>query len=435
MNKITLPYLNTRVETDILLTFILTPFWWITGFNIFIYQLTGGIVFVKLLMNVIFTERPLMIPSALFWYGLFLFSYLFSILINMGNHPEQRVLASFNNYLVFLMGFFVMIAIYNSEASFLNRLFKRTRILCAMTGFLAIFFLLLWAQGFENLETVSLMGRIFPGLTAYPFFRELLLLRITSTDWLITKLPRLAIYSQVHTALGVFMLMIIPLAMASYKKEEKGAFRVWLLGLLAFIPFLFALSRTVICAYIGAYVFVRFIEQKKKFFWALILLFIAVTASNFIYSGMEWLLRLRHQSTINRFEIYGYALQAVKDTNLLTGVGVRLREGRDEFLMMTLGSHSTYIGVLLVTGLMGLGLFLGFQSAVGVHWYRQKKWIQDSGYLPGWRSLGISYLGASVWCLTDTVDALPFIAYTYFVIIAAILLQGRILKTQRGSDA
>ncbi|MBI3313089.1 MAG: O-antigen ligase family protein [Candidatus Omnitrophica bacterium] len=427
MNKTIFPYLNTRFETDILLTLLLTPVWWLTGLNIFVYQMTAVFAFTKLIITIILKDRPLIIPKPLLWFALFLISYLFSILINLGNYPAQRVMASLNNYFVFGMGFLLMVTIYHGEGPIFLNLFRISRILCMLTGGIAIFFLVLWLVGHEALETHSLLGRLFPALDKYPFFRELLTIRITSSDWLMTRLPRLAIYSQVHTALGGFLLMITPLAFAAYAIEKKYA-GAWFFGLLTAVPVIFSLSRTVWCAFIVAFAFVRFLEQKRKFLWVVLFSISVLLASNLIYSGMDWILKLRHQSTINRFEIYEQAIDVVKNTNILFGIGVRLREGRDEYLMMSLGSHSTYVGLLLVTGVMGLALFIGFQLAVGIHWYGQKSFAQEANSLFIWRYLGTSYFGASIWFLTDTLDALPFTAYTYFVIVSCIFLFGRFLK-------
>src|SRR4051812_16968822 len=105
-----------RVDRELLGVFLLTPVWWILGFNIFIYHAIALFVFVKLLLYAGRAGESLRIPNILLEFTLFLLFYLASILLNAGIRPAERVFASINNYLLLVMGFLTMLAVYHAHA-------------------------------------------------------------------------------------------------------------------------------------------------------------------------------------------------------------------------------------------------------------------------------------------------------------------------------
>jgi hypothetical protein len=173
-----------------------------------------------------------------------------------------------------------------------------------------------------------------------------------------------------------------------------------------------------ICAFFAASSFVWFLERRNKLVLSLVLLSLVFFLSGEIYDGLAWLLRLRYESTIGRLSLYSDALKIVFENNPLIGVGVR---PRNEFTLMAIGSHSTYVGLLLVTGILGLSLFVIFQWVTLMIWFRQRLSCQDETDRTIWKYLGTSYIGATIWFLTDTLDTLPFIAYVYFFVAGCIL--------------
>jgi hypothetical protein len=412
------------VVNALTVSLLLTPVWWLLGINIFIYHLVGSLVLIQLLGITMRRHLNLFISTPGIIFCLFLVAYLGSILINAGNNPPQRVFASLNNYFVLIMGALVMFEVYNTREKILYEFCKVCAWLCFMTGVFALISISLWLKGHSELESLSLLGRIMPSLVEYPYFKELLNIRITSTDWLQVALPRVALYSEVHTAIGGFMLMIIP-PMVAYFKLRRSKFLVWVILVLALVPLIFSLSRTVLCALIAGFLIVRFLERGMKWYYILILLILVLIGMNFLYEWAEWLLRLRNQSTINRMEIYEEAIRIVWETNIFMGIGIRVRSA---YFMMAIGSHSTYVGLLLITGLLGVSLFVLFQGSVLWNWYRQIQWLRDQRNKTVWRYLGISLIASNLWLFTDSLDALPFIAFTYFIIVGCILLHGKLLR-------
>src|SRR4051812_13564580 len=102
-----IPFFTTLIETDLLVTFLLTPFWWISGFSIFIYHFMVFACFLKLVLLCMKGHQSLKIPNSIWPFFFLLISYMLSILMNMPLRPAQRIFASFNNYTMLLLGFFL----------------------------------------------------------------------------------------------------------------------------------------------------------------------------------------------------------------------------------------------------------------------------------------------------------------------------------------
>lgn len=421
--KIRVPYLTTTVGTDLTVTFLLTPLWWVLGVNALIYQAVALLLFLRVLAEAVRRDETLYLPKASLAFAVFLISYLFSILINMGAHPFQRFLASLNNYAVYVMGFLLILVLYNHPASVLGPLLRASRILCVLSGGISIVLLFLWAQGYRRWDTVSLLARWFPGFLDYPFFYALMTVRLTYEDWLMSAtIPRLSLYSAIHTATGGFMLILLPLTIACYRMQPKRGLTFYPVILLGLIPLVFSLSRSAMCSFVASFVLVTAVEKRRKIYFSLVFSVFAFMLSGLIYNFSLWLLKVRDTSTRLRMTSYLEAVHAVVDQNLLLGLGVKLREG---FTMAAVGSHSTWVSVFLVGGLVAFVLFLLFQFSVFMVWLRQQDRCVKSGNEVLWRYLGISYLAVSIWLITDSIDALPFVAYAYFLIIGGILWMNR----------
>lgn len=423
--KIKLPYLESSSEQDIIVTLLLAPLWWLSGCSVFIYQAVTFLVFLKILILLTMNRKPVILPQPSLWLGYFLIAYLSSVFLNSASHNSQRIFASFNNFSFFLMGFLLIAIIANCDIRKVIPLLLRTgRTLCFVTGVFTLLVAFLWFWKRQEIETTAWLGHFFPSLLSYPYFYMLLTIKPIMLDWQIGDFPRVSVYSLAHIASGGLMAMLLPLFIACYHfKKRIRSVSFFLIFLIAVSPLLFSLSRTAISAFIGAAVLVHVLEQRNKLLIALISALLALLISNYLYSGIEWMINVRGDSTLGRLAIYREALEIVVENNLLMGMGVRMREG---FTMMAVGSHSTYVGLLLVTGILGVTLFLLFQGSVFVRWYRLKKNLRTEEEKICWKYFGMSLVGGTGSLLTSSLDALPFIAFTYFLIVAVILSLDRL---------
>lgn len=420
------PFLSTRPETDLLIVFTLTPLWWLTGFNIFIYVLVSLWVFLKLVMVSMKLGMSLRFSKPLVWFFIFQISYLFSIVINAGLRPSQRIMASLNNYTMLVMAFFMMAAIFNGDGKFfLKNFVKWGGRLCVLTALIGAMVLVLWAAGYKDIRTETLMQRLFPFLSNYPFFTMLLTVTGVMPDTFSFELPRLTIYSAVATSTGGFMLLFIPLLAAYGNMTGRKNIFYWIFLALSLTVLAFTVARAAIVAVVAAYVVVSFISRGKKGTFAFLAGALAFIASGAAYQLMTFILNVRKSSTVGRFNLYEEALRILFEENPVFGVGVRIR---DDFTMMAVGSHSLYIEIIFVAGCVGLFLFIFFQVLVLKAWLEQAKWIKTAPDKILWKYLGMALIGMDIWLVTDTIFGPPFTTYAYFMLTGAVLALGNLLK-------
>ena len=408
-----------NAEKWILLTLLLTPVWWVLGVNVFIYQVIIFFFFFKLVFNMIMSRASFALPKPVMWLALFLWFYFLSVLINIGNQPAQRLLASFNNYLLYVMGFMMMLLLYrDASENWIPEFFRTAKNISFISGILTLVFVALWFAGLKHIEFDALLARLLPVVKNSPFFYLLTTIRVTGTDWFMEQVPRISLYSIAFIGSGNFMAMMLP-GLMGYYALTKSRWIFAVVFLTAFLPLAFSLSRTAVCSFIGAYIFVTVIEKGTKFYWAIIYLMLGVLSAGSIYHGLEWLFNFRSHSTIGRLDVYQDAIEMVMENNPLMGLGVRIREG---FSLMQIGSHSNYVELLLVTGMLGLAIFVSFQVSTFILWWRDKRYLQTSEEKIYWKYLGMSFIGANGTILTSSLSALPFIAYTYFLVVSSILV-------------
>lgn len=416
--KMKIPYLTTRIETDLTLTFCLAPLWWLTGLSIFMYHGTVLFVFVKLLVYLSQKNKGLELPKPSVFLFYFLLSYLLSILINIGRIPLQRIFASFNNYLMIVMGYMIIVIIRNVDTKILlDKFMKACRMLCFFSGVMGVGILLWWTMG-HQIRFVAPLGKIFPFLMNLPYFYSLLSITGTVLDFFSSfDLPRLTLYSGAPTSTGGSMLCMIPLMMAYYSFHPKKKLEYSLLFLASMTVLFFSVSRSAILGFVASWLFCWVLSRGRPLVTSFILLIIGFLSCQVIFSLMDWIFHMREDSNVGRFWLYGEALKILSRENLILGIGGRLRDG---FTMMAIGSHALYIEIIFVTGLLGLIFFLVFQGVTLLYWYRRKPKFSNKKAMVFWRFLGMGLIAINIWLLTDTIFALPLVAYGYFFIIGMI---------------
>lgn len=424
--KVKLPLINTSVESEIGAVFLLTPVWWLLGLNVLVYHFIALSVCFRLFIRSMKTESPLHFPRGFYPFLMLLFFYLASIVMNAPLRPAQRILASINNYSMLVMGAALMFAIYNSRVSpMLTWVLKSCRILCLVTGCLAVLSLALWLRGYENLSQKPLLMKFIPSLENYPYFNSLMIMRLTNTEWLFGETPRLSLYSGAPTATGGLLLLILPFAMAYYTLERRKLGEYTAVLILCLFALLYAQSRSALCGGLAAFLFVQMMGWRHKLLVGFTGFMLALASFNFIYQGVAWLLDIRQASNVGRFSLYQEALEIVWEENILMGLGARLR---DDFTLAAIGSHACYIELIFVSGIAGLVLFIGFQAAAAYEWLKQQKLLKNTTEKTIWKYSGLAFWGTNLWLVTDTILAYPYIAYAYFLMTGFIFLFGRALR-------
>ena len=421
-----IPYFNSRLENDILFMFLLTPFWWVSGLSVFIFQAVSLALFLKFLMILLYSNQSIKIPKPASWFFLFLVFYILSILVNAGIRPPQRIFASINNYTFLVMGMILMLMIYQCDAEFFFENYCNVcRILCAVSGVLGLFFLANWLWGNREADTTAWLGSRMPALMESPFFYNLMHLKGTvDEESLGTVVPRLALYTSAPTSTGGFMLLIIPMMMAYYALHPKKKIEYGFVLFLSLTALVFSMTRAAIYGLVLGWVLVRILEGGKKQMAASLLLF-ALTF-NYLSQATQWLWEMRKSSNAGRIEVVEDAIRIVSEQNIWMGVGIHMREG---FVFRAIGTHALYVEILFVSGLLGLAAFILFQASLFYCWYAQKTRLEDPLEKILWRFLGMTLISVNVWIFTDSLTAVPYTPYGYFLMAGGIFLLDRALRT------
>ncbi len=261
----------------------------------------------------------------------------------------------------------------------------------------------------------------------YPYFTMLLTVTGTIPDVFEVDVPRLTIYSTVATSTGGLVLALIPLMGGWYNLNRRAGLFYYALLFLSLTVLVFTLARAAVIAIIGAYVVVTFLSKGRKTVLALCAFIAALTVSGALSRSVDWVLNVRQSSTVGRMNLYQEALGIVMDENPLLGVGVRLRDG---FTMMAIGSHSLYIEIIFVAGIVGLFLFLFFQGLVVREWLSQKKFLKNETEKLIWKYMGMALIGMDIWLVTDTIFGPPLTPFVYFLICGGIMLFGDAVRKE-----
>lgn len=420
--KFKIPFLTTRIETDLMLVFVLAPLWWVTGFSIFAYYAAVFFVFSKFMLQCIHEYKPMRFSAASNLFALFLISYLISIIINIPIRPPQRLFSSFNNWLMFFMGYLVLVLVCNCNPPvFFKKLIRTCCFFCAVTGGIGVCVLLLWLKGIK-IDMPNLLGKALPSLSSFPYFYGQLSIQGTVSEWLMGEdtLPRLTPYSLSPTGTGGLMLMVLPPALLYFTGKNKNVFLNGIVLVLGLTVLLFSLSRAAIYGFVLAVILVFAIRRGFSFIFSLGCVLAGLIVSGLFSRGVEWVFNLRKSSSVGRLQLFEEGLRLVMEENPLMGIGVRLREG---YTMMAIGTHGgMYLEIIFTTGIVGLTFFLLFHGFILGNWFTARRVLDHPMKRKLWSYIGVSLLAVHIWVLTDSLVAYPLIAYCYFLIVGAALL-------------
>jgi len=411
------------------LTLVLVPLWWFLGLKLFIFHFLILVSFAKLIKDLNLEGKHLYIPQEALPLGLFIVTYVLSLVVNFGNNPLLRSFVSFYNLTFWLMGLALILVIYHlDDFDKILKVLSGVRALGVACIIFSLLSLVIWFLGTKHLEITAMLIKFLPGFqfggsqnmasdnNIWYFTTHL---TIVTSDWFLERFfPRVTTFFLYPTALAAGMSAMIPLTWAYYKyslENKTKQWQPWLHIVLLLVPLVFALSRTVVLALILALLHQVFWDSKKKILviWFLILGSILFIFNLDVLSHSAF--DARPGSSHLRFLIYKLTLEEALQYPFL-GIGIKPRTD----LLVPIGSHCMYLGILLKTGFVGLLFFLLFQFSIYFQWLKLRAVICDK-FVPLWKGLGISFMSLNLWMLTDDLDAPHIVALLYFIIIGCIL--------------
>lgn len=427
--RITIPYINTTIKQDLLTTLYLAPLWWLLGFNIFIFHVVSIWMFLKLVVQYTKTGERVRIPGSIRFLILLILTYSISIVFNFGSNEVIRSVASIYNLSYWVMGVFLVIVIYNvTDIETISSISKAFRVNMYFIGILAILGAFVWLiTGNEIVFSAPVRYLLPNALDGMQLLSHSTTVTIVTPGWVSqTLLPRAKIMSPSFPSAAGVIAMLLPLAAVLYYKASDK--RIYILISLALIAILLTFARSPLVAILVAVSIVYLLNKKHRWGYAffsisMLLLFLPVIIDFMLYVN-----DLRAGSTHARFNIYGHAFSFVFSENPFIGIGVKPRD--DSLSALPIGSHSTYLGMLLKSGLIGLFFMVAFQVELFLRWLSSLRKSLPRDLLMLHNALGISLISAGMFLLTQDLDSPQFFAFLYFSIVGMMSVVTRAARRE-----
>ena len=380
----------------------LIPLFWCLGISSLAYQALAVVRWSN-------GRKKYRFPPAAKWLFAYVIVYLVSLLANFADADGQRWISSLYNWTFWVMGLLLINYIFNLDHLDISAdLEKPARLMLLLMGTVALVtFFLQEAQSIPSILGIAFDAQGFP-----PLIRDTLELKIFASDWFDGHSSiRNSIFSPYSTATAAMGMLLLSLAIIREKLVS------WQFGLYFFLTLLVVLSTYSRLSVACLFAFLILLATIRLPF-GLVLIGSVITAiavglmlSLFleIWQDMN---ELRAGSSSVRFLMYEETIKLAMREGPLWGVGVK---SRDVFFI-PLGSHSTYLGVLLKTGMIGLFCMIMFQLSI-LQLYGRALTSKFSAGEPL-----IAMLTAMILFLAfEDLDAAQPLCFLYFYVLAIYL--------------
>lgn len=345
-----LPLVGNISRNDLPFIFIsLIPLWWILGVDFIVFHILTLFYFFK--CPFIFKINDFF----QLFISLLIFLLLFSLLISNAN--IDRWFASLNNISIFIVGYFyysyTKLYLIRNPITYQKRFFKYFFILSCVYIAAAILAAILYFIGFAQVSFTTGLGLLpfnLPGLLG-----EYQNAQLFKPNWFFfSTVPRLFIFSLFATGSALVIALSGYLGVNFINPKNYKARFIFLS--LVFLCIVFTLSRTSIVAFLISFSLLILFYLGKSLSTYLLLIFICFSALIISFSSdlFSTLLDARAASTSARLMVYTQSIDFVLKNGIFLGLGIKPR--LDDFFI-PLGSHSTFISILVRGGSISFMLF------------------------------------------------------------------------------
>ncbi|WP_218081562.1 O-antigen ligase family protein [Anthocerotibacter panamensis] len=336
-----LPPLDIPAERILFWSIVLVPLWWILGIQIVVFPLVGWYLFIRSL------RRPYQVPLLLGWnfWWLYIGAWSLSLLVNLvsGGAELGRSITTLGS----IFGVWALIVILWSA---MRRLGIRYQVVIRAVCVLGLCQLLAVVVGESYLkltgsllQTDSLLVTLFPALPRG--FLKAQLYYLDQVGWDLDRVPRLISFYYWSPIAGTMSAFICAAALS-----ERN--RLWqVLALLGGLTTAWYAAARVgqVALVLGVIVAVLLMGGLGRKILLAGILPVALGAPRIIQALVSYFFEYRSDSGKLRNLLYERTYEAFLDSPLL-GYGTH---GRDEVLVLPLGSHSQIYSTLYQTGVLG----------------------------------------------------------------------------------
>ena len=403
---------------------LLTPIWWLIGLKFFILHLVSIILFFKM---IIISKRNrikirINITHKLLLY--FILVYVVSITLNIPFNEKSRIIASLYNLSFWIMGFFLMITIYNDNTITIDKITNLVKNIKNIGIFHICIFLisiLSFKQGNTFLALDTIVKKILPHSLATGLLDLSTTMHLYRSDWMFNvRMLRFTGTFNYPAELALGMIFILVMSYFYYKtKKVDIKLKAIITMIFIFIMFIMGLSRITwiglaISVFMSSILFKKNIckrsSLKKSMSIIVIILLYAIITLNIPI--VEIMYKSRENSNNARNLVYERAIE-IGIENPVFGVGVKYD---DPSILVPIGSHSTYIGTFMKTGFIGIILLISFIISMLIIWVKVRRNIMYNRtlYLL-WQCCGIFLISSIIWMMTEDLDAPQIVAFYFFI--------------------
>lgn len=420
---------STRIEasTVVIGTIAFAPVIWISGLSAFAYHLAAILVLVVLIAS---GQRPIRLGLTEALLLIYCNVYGMSLMINWNQHELERALASVYNLSVWCIA--VVMVLVGRNAAYETSLRSLVRASTWLVLFVSIasgIGLLAWMSGIGTLSYTSLAGHVWssdqPAVDSVNLLAANSRLTLVTEDWLLNSLlPRTTVLAPYPVALAGLLLSCLPLVLATIFRPGWPAPLRAVVGVLGLAALALTLSRMACIAIFCAWILVEAVAR----FGPMIVSMVSLLLVSLLFVPFEVVLEsvfwLREGSTLSRIELYAFGVDLAANTAPMFGLGVKPRIPLFE---IPVGSHSTYLGAFVKTGVIGAAAVIAIAVRIGFCALR----AAATSYDRLTRALAVSAVAMLVWMSTEDIDAPVLVAFVFWFQVG--LIEGALRRRTVGS--
>ena len=410
-----------NISKLIFLSILFSPVIWLLGIGVFYFHLLSLLCFIfdlGLAMKSSLKNELLLqdfINKTLFIYILIYFISL--VFAFFEGAPIIRISSSLFNFSYWIMCLFIISFISKySNLDSIKILTDKIWILPLLVGIASIISLVVYKNSFHNIFLNSPISVLLNSLNLPDLIKHSTRINLVSQDWVLgDRSLRTSILGIYPTASGAVMLLTIPIIFYQFIDQKK--IHYLFSTIFGIIAILLTASRTSIVAiFIGIFGSYIICKQNRTLIIIFILILILIS-SPILIDIFSYLVSYRSGSSITRFSLYFYGFELTNKTNILFGLGYK---PRIEQFFIPIGSHSTYIGAYIKTGLLGFTIILIWQIAILRLWIANCHKINQK-YKSLFMGVGSSIISMVLWMLTEDIDAPQLVMFTYATLVGLLI--------------
>lgn len=417
-------------------TIMLIPVFWLMGIKFVFFQICALFIFILNSRNRNLIERYKSNKEVKLFTACiigFVLSNIIAIIINPLNLPASEFISSFYHLSYWISGLILVIFIVNTDENVSKfKLIKNAIYVLAISQVIVyLISLIQWLSGNIWGENHGIIYNLFPIFKENTFLSEVTSINLSYVDWVNDSIKyRFNGFYMYPATAGITTLYILCYFIDFNKLTgKKNIIFKWIIISILGLCIYFTKSRMVyLCIIVGFIVTAVLLIVNKRNIKYVIYLGISIVIISIIvvfsFDIVDKIILARPESSTDRFSAYMYAIKSAMD-NPLFGVGDKFSV---DGIYLLIGSHSTYINILVKSGFIGLVFVLSSLCLVFYKIIKNKQMIGSVKSRNVWFISSFLFLTTCIWMITEEIDWPQITAFFFFVNIGVIFAFDNIAK-------